>query len=55
MRAQVTYEARLDARPVDGCSLAARPLNARALAAWRACACAIDRNFVVIRLKYPAV
>ncbi|MEI7874155.1 MAG: hypothetical protein WCK95_18635 [Alphaproteobacteria bacterium] len=30
-------------------------LNARPMAAWRACACAIDRNFVVIRLKYPAV
>ncbi|MDP2329339.1 MAG: hypothetical protein Q8M19_01405 [Reyranella sp.] len=29
-------------------------LNARPLAAWRACACAIDRSFVVIRLKHPA-
>jgi hypothetical protein len=33
----------------------ARPFNAQPLAAWRACACAIDRSFVVIRLKHPAV
>ena len=30
-------------------------LNARPSAVWQAYACAIDRNFVVIRLKYPAV
>ena len=29
--------------------------HGRPLAAWRACACAIDRSFVVIRLKHPAV
>jgi hypothetical protein len=45
MRAQVTCKA---------CSKA-RPVNARPLAAWRASACAIDRSFVVIRLKHPAV
>jgi len=29
--------------------------NARPMTAWRACACAIDRHFVVIRLKHLAV
>jgi hypothetical protein len=32
----------------------ARPVNPAA-AAWRVCACVIDRSFVVIRLKHPAV
>jgi hypothetical protein len=36
-----------------------RCLNARpakpAAAAWRVCACIIDRSFVVIRLKHLAV
>jgi hypothetical protein len=34
--------------------LKARPANSAA-AAWRVCACIIDRSFVVIRLKHPAV
>jgi hypothetical protein len=29
--------------------------NARRSGAWRVCACIIDRSFVVIRLKHPAV
>jgi hypothetical protein len=29
--------------------------HARPMTAWRACACAIDRHFVVIRLKHLAV
>jgi hypothetical protein len=29
--------------------------NVRRLAAWRVCACIIDRSFVVIRLKHLAV
>jgi hypothetical protein len=29
--------------------------HARRSAAWRICACIIDRSFVVIRLKHPAV
>jgi len=29
--------------------------RARQSAAWRICACIIDRSFVVIRLKHPAV
>jgi hypothetical protein len=29
--------------------------HARAITAWRICACAIDRSFVVIRLKHLAV
>jgi hypothetical protein len=29
--------------------------HARQSAAWRVCACIIDRSFVVIRLKHPAV
>jgi hypothetical protein len=29
--------------------------NARRSAAWRVCACIIDRSFVVIRLKHLAV
>jgi hypothetical protein len=29
--------------------------KARPSAAWRVCACIIDRSFVVIRLKHPAV
>jgi hypothetical protein len=29
--------------------------RARRSAAWRVCACIIDRSFVVIRLKHPAV
>jgi hypothetical protein len=29
-------------------------LSARQSAAWRVCACIIDRSFVVIRLKHPA-
>jgi hypothetical protein len=29
--------------------------HARPMMAWRACACAIDRSFVVIRLKHLAV
>jgi len=32
----------------------ARPTNS-AVAAWRVCTCIIDRSFVVIRLKHPAV
>jgi hypothetical protein len=32
----------------------ARPTNSAA-SAWRVCACIIDRSFVVIRLKHPAV
>jgi hypothetical protein len=35
-------------------SLDAR-LTKSAAAAWRVCACVIDRSFVVIRLKHPAV
>jgi len=35
-------------------SLNARPAKSAA-AAWRVCACVIDRSFVVIRLKHPAV
>jgi hypothetical protein len=34
--------------------LNARPTKSAA-AAWRVCACVIDRSFVVIRLKHPAV
>ncbi|WP_289298773.1 hypothetical protein [uncultured Reyranella sp.] len=34
--------------------LYARPTKSAA-AAWRVCACVIDRSFVVIRLKHPAV
>jgi hypothetical protein len=34
--------------------LNARPIKSAA-AAWRVCACVIDRSFVVIRLKHPAV
>jgi len=30
-------------------------INVRQSAAWRVCACIIDRCFVVIRLKHPAV
>jgi len=33
----------------------ARPTRSAAAAAWRVCACIIDRSFVVIRLKHPAV
>ena len=29
--------------------------HARPMTAWRACACAIDRSFIVIRLKHLAV
>jgi len=29
--------------------------SSRPMTAWRACACAIDRSFIVIRLKHLAV
>jgi hypothetical protein len=44
MDAAFAHLARLNARPTRS-----------AIAAWRVCACIIDRSFVVIRLKHPAV
>jgi hypothetical protein len=35
--------------------LNARPAKSAVAAAWRVCACIIDRSFVVIRLKHLAV